>query len=88
VPLTMLLKAIFSRNIFWTFSIWKDHNSLKCFIMEDPHARRRSSMQQQNITFIPETEVRYEVIVPRTGNISPVFVHYLIYSTICSMFRI
>jgi len=38
-------------------------------------------MQQQNITFIPETEVRYEVIVPRTGNISPVFVFYLIYST-------
>ena len=131
------VKGNLLKKHFWTFSIWKDHNSLKRFIMEDPHAtairkftewagegsafvewtspnntidwpkalknlksllittrnkriisRRRSSMQQQNITFIPETEVRYEVIVPMTGNISPVFVLYLIYSTICSIFRI
>lgn len=38
MPLTMLLKAIFSRNIFGHFLFGKDHNSLKRFIMEDPHA--------------------------------------------------
>jgi hypothetical protein len=43
-------------------------------------------MQQQNITFIPETEVRYEVIVPRTENISLYlsFISFIVLSAACS----
>jgi hypothetical protein len=32
------VKGNLLKKHFWTFSIWKDHNSLKRFIMEDPHA--------------------------------------------------
>jgi hypothetical protein len=32
------VKAYFLKKHFWTLSIWKDNNSLRHFIMEEPHA--------------------------------------------------
>jgi len=32
------VKANFLKRHFWTFSIWKDHNSLRQFVMSEPHA--------------------------------------------------
>ncbi len=39
VGLTLLsVKADFPKKHFWTLSIWKDQDSLKGFITEEPHA--------------------------------------------------
>lgn len=32
------VKANFLKRHFWTFSIWKDHISLRQFVMSEPHA--------------------------------------------------
>ncbi|MGH9993566.1 MAG: hypothetical protein ACREAZ_13220, partial [Nitrososphaera sp.] len=32
------VKADFSRKYFWTLSIWKDRDSMKTFVMAEPHA--------------------------------------------------
>ena len=32
------VKADFPKNHFWTLSIWKDQDSLRQFVMADPHA--------------------------------------------------
>ena len=32
------VKANFIKKHFWTFSIWKDNNSLRQFVLSEPHA--------------------------------------------------
>lgn len=32
------VKADFPKKHFWTLSVWRDQDSLKCFVMAEPHA--------------------------------------------------
>ena len=69
------VKADFAKRHFWTLSIWKDRNSMRQFVMAEPHATAMKKFEQwagNGSAFVdwasPKSSIDWEEAIRRLQN--------------------